>query len=89
MQLRREYIPRLVKLVIVEQKLRKKSGSGHTMPLLFQMLFFYNEITREYGNRDPDDPKLIDMLPVLVNISESLLKEGSIKDLEASGEYEE
>ena len=39
-----------------------------------QLLFFYNEITRPYSRRDVDDPKLIDMLPVLVKISEKLLQ---------------
>ena len=39
-----------------------------------QLLFFYNEITRPYSKRDVDDPKLIDMLPVLVKISEKLLE---------------
>ena len=41
---------------------------------MMQLLFFYNEITRPYSNRDVDDPKVIDMLSVLVKLSENLLQ---------------
>ena len=39
-----------------------------------QFLFFYDEITFEQKREDPNDPKLISMLPQIVKLAEGLLQ---------------
>ena len=39
------------------------------------MLFYYHEITHEIKQENPDHPTLIEMLNILVQVSEDLLEE--------------
>ena len=70
MKFRREMIPQLVVLAEKGQYL----NSYHTMQHILQLLFFYQYLTQEKKRLDPFDPKLIDLLPVMVKVSERLLK---------------
>ena len=44
-----------------------------TLKDFLQFLFLYDEITDQAKKVNPDDPKLISMLPILVKIGETLL----------------
>ena len=70
--LRMEMIPRLVKIVVKETVIsQNKNSLNHVMMLLF----FYHKIsqTAYEKSRDKNDPKMIDMTPVLFKISEQII----------------
>ena len=69
-ELRDDYIPKLIELAFREYDL-----NCNTLTHLLQFLFYYHEITYTIWQKNKHDPKLIQMLPVLVKISERFLKE--------------
>ena len=67
--LKKKYFPRLVEIVVLEY-----SYSHNTLLNFLQLLFFYDEITFNCKKENIHDPKLISMLPILVNITEKLIE---------------
>ena len=57
--------------IVIEET--KHKIMDHTRQHLLQFLFFYDEITFEQKREDPNDPKLINMLPQIVKLAEGLL----------------
>ena len=77
MKLRSEIIPHLIILAEKEQDI----GSFNSLQHILQLFFFYNYLTEEKKKEDPFDPKIIDLLPIMVKISQKLLKNSaSYKD---------
>ena len=68
-ELRDDYIPKLIEIAYKEY-----DKNCNTLTHLLQFLFYYHEITHTIEKQNPDDPKLIQMLPVLVKMSERYLK---------------
>ena len=66
-KIREQYIPDLIEFVIKEKQ-------HFTLLEFLQFLFLYDEITDHAKKENKDDPKLINMLPILVKIAEELLK---------------
>ena len=67
--MRDDYIPKLIEIAYKEY-----DKNCNTLTHLLQFLFYYHEITHTIEKQNPDDPKLIQMLPVLVKMSERYLK---------------
>ena len=74
-ELRDDYIPKLIEIAFKEY-----DGNCNTLTHLLQFLFYYHEITHTIEKQNPDDPKLIQMLPVLVKVSERYLKDRLVGD---------
>ena len=75
-ELRVNYIPKIIEFVKKEDM-----ETANSLQHLLQFLFLYDEITHNIKKKSEDDPKLIEMLPILVNISEKLLEENAGKEL--------
>ena len=82
-ELRDDYIPKLIDIAFEEY-----DGNCNTLNHLLQFLFFYHEITYTIKKKNPDDPKLIQMLPILVKISERFLKEKVVRRKTVETEYQ-
>ena len=56
---------------------------------MLQFVFFYHDITHTIEQQNPDDPKLIQILPILVKISERFLKEKVVRGKTVLTKYQE
>jgi len=72
-QLRRQYMPKLISCVGTEARF----GIYTTLDDVLQFLLLYAAITIGVQRRNPDDPRLMNMMPILLKIAQTLLKESS------------
>ena len=68
-RLRHHYIPKLIEICEFEQSFK----TDNSLKQLFTMLFRYDELTFNLKKKDINDPKLISMLPIVVNIAQRFL----------------
>ena len=58
---------------MLAEKEQDIGSESNTLSHTLQLLFFYNHLTQERKDEDPFDPKLVDLLPLMVQLSEKLL----------------